>query len=97
MKTLLALWLLTGCYGMYDGLRESADPYYYYKEKHPGTDVCGYPLVPDYRNGLPNALVCPDNSPCFQCDHATAKRYEKLYSEGKWDGAIVFLPIGKEP
>ncbi len=53
--------------------------------------------IPDYINGRPNALVCPDNSPCFQCSHRTAKHYEKLYSEGKWDGGIIFLPLGQEP
>jgi len=56
-----------------------------------------YPVVPDYRNGKPNALVCPDNGDCFQCDHATAKRYAKLWAECKWDGGIVFLPLNKKP
>jgi hypothetical protein len=51
-------------------------------------------LVPDYRNGKPNALVCPDNGKCFQCDHATAKL---LAANRYWDGAIVFLPLNKKP
>jgi hypothetical protein len=53
--------------------------------------------IPDYRNGKPNALVCPDDRPCFQCDHEAARRYARLYVRGKWDGAIVFLPLNKEP
>ena len=73
-----------------------------------GADPCGHAYekgkllgppeqVPDYRNGKPNALVCPNEGPCFQCDHKTAKRYEKLYATTTWDGAIVFLPLNKKP
>ena len=54
-------------------------------------------LVPDYHNGKPNALICPNDRPCFQCDHETAMFYANLYMEGKWDGGIAFLPIDKEP
>jgi hypothetical protein len=54
-------------------------------------------VVPDYRNGKSNALVCPNDGPCFQCDHATAWRYVILYQKGKWDGGIVFLPLNKKP
>lgn len=49
--------------------------------------------VADYRNGKQNALVCPDNGTCFECDHATARRYERRYAEGKWSGGIVYLPV----
>lgn len=60
-------------------------------------NVCNGEQVPDYRNGKPNALVCPNNRPCFQCGHATAKRYVWRYVHGSWDGGIVFLPLDKKP
>lgn len=54
-------------------------------------------LIPDYRHGRPNALVCPENRPCFECDHATAKRYVWKFVHTKWDGLVVFLPFNKNP
>jgi hypothetical protein len=53
--------------------------------------------VPDYRNGKPNALVCPDNRACFQCDHEIAQHYAELYRDSDWNGAVWFLPLDREP
>jgi hypothetical protein len=98
-----AVWCICGCtIGRLDSDNLRAIPL---SEVHRMDDK-GFPInlfqtprevVPDYRNGKPNALVCPDNAKCFQCSHEAAKRYEHLYERGNWDGSVVFLPVGQKP
>lgn len=54
-------------------------------------------LVPDFRKGEPNAIVCGNDGVCIQCSHKAAMKFAKRYAQGKWDGAVVFLPLNKKP